>query len=68
VNGQDPYAYAKGKEPVAGHHAHSNGSGAGSRRAAAVIERQKAGATMLLQTFPKQKIYVALNLLPNYQA
>lgn len=33
----------------------------------AIIERAKSWANMNLQTFPRQKIYVALNLLPNYQ-
>jgi hypothetical protein len=32
----------------------------------AVIEREPSWANMFLQTFPKQKIYVAMNLLPNY--
>jgi hypothetical protein len=32
----------------------------------AVIEREKSWANMFLQTFPKQKVYVAMNLLPNY--
>jgi hypothetical protein len=34
----------------------------------AVIERGATNNVMLLQTFPKQKIYVAMNPVPNYQA
>jgi hypothetical protein len=35
-------------------------------KSGAVIEREMSKNVMLLQTFPKQKIYVAMNLLPNY--
>jgi hypothetical protein len=67
VNGADPYAYLKEKElwqdtPV---------SQMGKQRLeknGAVVERQKSGASMFLHAFPKQKLYVATNPLPNYQA
>ncbi len=67
VNGKDPYAYAKEQKlwqdstltQMGRAHLEKNG---------AVIERGKPHPelNMFLQTFPKQKIYVAMNLLPNY--
>jgi hypothetical protein len=66
VNGKDPYAYAKAQ----GLWQDTTLSQMGQARLeknGAVIEREKSGVSMILQTFPKQKIYVAMNLLPHYQ-
>ncbi len=67
VNGIDPYAYAEDQKirqdtsltQMGQKHLEKNG---------AVIERgsRHPELNMFLQTFPKQKIYVAMNLLPNY--
>ncbi len=66
VNGQDPAAYAKEKGLWQDTTLTQMGL-ARLEKSGAVIERAKSGASMLLQTFPKQKIYVAMNLLPTYQ-
>ena len=66
VNGQDPYATAREKNLWQDTTLTQMGR-ARLEKSGAVIEREKSWASMVLQTFPKQKIYVALNLLPNYQ-
>jgi hypothetical protein len=67
VNGQDPYAYAKEKQLWQDTTLTQMGQ-ARLEKNGAVIEREKSWANLFLQTFPKQKIYVAMNLLPNYLA
>jgi hypothetical protein len=65
VNGRDPYAYAKTKSLWQDTTLTQMGQ-ARLEKNGAVIERKRSWANMFLQTFPKQKIYVAMNLLPNY--
>jgi hypothetical protein len=65
VNGIDPYAYAKAKQLWQDTTLTQMGRGR-LEKSGAVIEREASWANMFLQTFPKQKIYVAMNLLPNY--
>ena len=66
VNGKDPYAYAK--EQALWQDTPLTQMGlARLEKNGAIIERKKSGACMLLQTFPKQKVYVAMNPLPTYQ-
>jgi hypothetical protein len=65
VNGKDPYAQAKEKQLWQDTTLTQMGR-ARLEKNGAVIERGASWANMLLQTFPKQKIYVAMNLLPNY--
>jgi hypothetical protein len=65
VNGQDPYAYAKEQQLWQDTTLTQMGR-ARLEKNGAVIEREPSWANMFLQTFPKQKIYVAMNLLPNY--
>jgi len=67
VNGKDPCAYAKEKQLWQDTTLTQMGR-ARLEKNGAVIEREKSWANMFLQTFPKQKIYVAMNLLPNYLA
>ena len=66
VNGADPYAYAKEQHLWQDTTLTQMGQG-GLEKGGAVIEREASWANMFLQTFPKQKLYVAMNLLPNYQ-
>ena len=66
VNGQDPATLAKEKNLWQDTTLTQMGR-ARLEKNGAVIEREKSWANMILQTFPKQKIYVAMNLLPNYQ-
>lgn len=65
VNGKDPYAYAKEQKLWQDTTLTQMGRGRLEKNGA-VIEREASWANMHLQTFPKQKLYVALNLLPNY--
>jgi hypothetical protein len=65
VNGRDPYAYAKEQQLWQDTTLTQMGR-ARLEKSGAVIERKPSWANMFLQTFPKQKIYVAMNLLPNY--
>jgi hypothetical protein len=65
VNGKDPYAYAKEQQLWQDTSLTQMGR-ARLEKNGAVIEREPSWANMFLQTFPKQKIYVAMNLLPNY--
>ena len=65
VNGVDPCADAKAKQLWQDTTLTQMGR-ARLEKNGAVIEREPSWANMFLQTFPKQKIYVALNLLPNY--
>jgi hypothetical protein len=67
VNGQDPYAAAKAKQLWQDTTLTQMGR-ARLEKNGAVIEREASWANMFLQTFPKQKRYVAMNLLPNYLA
>lgn len=66
VNGEDPYAYARDKQFWQDTTLTQMGRGRLEKNGA-VIEREPSWANMLLQTFPKQQRYVAMNLLPNYQ-
>jgi hypothetical protein len=65
VNGEDPYVDAKAKDLWQDTTLTQMGRGRLEKNGA-VIEREKSWANMFLQTFPKQKVYVAMNLLPNY--
>ena len=65
VNGKDPFAYAQEQSLWQDTSLTQMGRGR-LEKIGALIERQKSWANMFLQTFPKQKIYVAMNLLPNY--
>ena len=67
VNGQDPGASASGKLLCQDTTLSQMGK-SGLEKNGAVIERGKRHPelAMFLQTFPKQKLYVALNPLPNY--
>ncbi|HOF88708.1 MAG TPA: hypothetical protein PLZ36_11490, partial [Armatimonadota bacterium] len=65
VNGVDPYAYAKEQKLWQDTSLSQMGQGR-LEKGGAVVEREPSWANMFLQTFPKQKIYVAMNLLPNY--
>lgn len=67
VNGKDPADYAKEQKLIQD----TTLSQMGRRnleKSGAVVERGDLNPelAMLLQTFPKQKIYVAANMLPNY--
>jgi hypothetical protein len=67
VNDKDPYAYAKDQNLMQD----TTLSQMGRRnleKSGAVVERgdMNPELPLLLQTFPKQKIYVAANMLPNY--
>lgn len=69
VNDKDPYAYAKDQSLIQD----TTLSQMGRRnleKSGAVVERGDLNPELplLLQTFPKQKIYVAANMLPNYLA
>ena len=69
VNDKDPYAYAKDQNLMQD----TTLSQMGRRnleKSGAVVERGDLNPELplLLQTFPKQKIYVAANMLPNYLA
>lgn len=66
VNDTDPYAYAKAQALWQDTSLTQMGQSRLEKNGA-VIERKLTEATMFLQTFPKQKIYVVMNLLPNYQ-
>jgi hypothetical protein len=65
VNGKDPYAQIKAQKLWQDTTLSQMGR-ARLEKNGAVIERESSWANMFLQTFPKQKIYVAMNLLPNY--
>ena len=67
VNGHDPAAYAK-EQSLAQDTTLTQMGRARLEKNGAVIERgsQHPELNMFLQTFPKQKIYVAMNLLPCY--
>jgi hypothetical protein len=65
VNGKDPYAQIKAQKLWQDTTLSQMGR-ARLEKNGAVIEREPSWANMFLQTFPKQKIYVAMNLLPNY--
>jgi len=65
VNGKDPCAILKEKNLCQDTSLTQMGR-ARLEKNGAVIERGASWANMFLQTFPKQKIYVAMNLLPNY--
>ena len=67
VNGKDPYAYAKEQKLWQDSSLTQMGK-ARLEKNGAVVERgsRHPELNMFLQTFPKQKLYVALNLLPNY--
>lgn len=67
VNGVDPYAYAKERQLWQDTTLTQMGS-ARLEKNGAVVERgtRHPELNLFLQTFPKQKIYVAMNLLPNY--
>jgi hypothetical protein len=65
VNGTDPCAYAKERQLWQDTTLSQMGKGRLEKNGAA-IEREASWANLFLQTFPKQKLYVALNLLPNY--
>lgn len=65
VNGVDPCAAAKDRQLWQDTTLTQMGR-ARLEKNGAVIEREPSWANMFLQTFPKQKIYVAMNLLPNY--
>lgn len=67
INGQDPYAAAKANELWQDTSLTQMGR-ARLEKNGAVVERQKTWANMFLQTFPKQKVFVCSNLLPNYLA
>lgn len=67
VNDKDPYAYAKDQNLMQD----TTLSQMGRRnleKSGAIVERgdMNPELPLLLQTFPKQKIYVASNMLPNY--
>ena len=66
VNGKDPYASAKEQQLWQDTPLTQMGR-ARLEKNGAVIEREPSWANMFLQTYPKQKLYVALNLLPIYQ-
>ena len=65
VNDTDPFAYAK-EQSLWQDTSLTQMGRSRLEKQGAVIERPKSWANMFLQTFPKQKVYVALNLLPNY--
>jgi hypothetical protein len=67
VNGKDPCAYAKEKQLCQDTTLTQMGR-ARLEKNGAIIERGKRHPelNMFLQTFPKQKRYVAMNLLPNH--
>jgi hypothetical protein len=65
VNGEDPYAYAQERDLWQDTTLTQMGRGRLEKNGA-VIERVRSWANMFLQTLPRQKIYVAMNLLPNY--
>ena len=65
VNGKDPFASVKQRFLWQDTSLTQMGR-ARLEKNGAMIDRQKSWANMFLQTFPKQKIYVAMNLLPNY--
>jgi hypothetical protein len=65
VNGADPCAAAKDSQLWQDTTLTQMGR-ARLEKNGAVIEREPSWANMFLQTFPQQKIYVAMNLLPNY--
>jgi hypothetical protein len=67
VNGKDPYAGLKAGELWQDTSLTQMGR-ARLEKNGAVVERKKSWANMFLQTFPKQKVFVASNLLPNYLA
>lgn len=65
VNGVDPYAYAEEKKLWQDTPLTQMGR-ARLEKNGAVIERGSSWANMFLHTFPKQRTYVAMNLLPDY--
>jgi hypothetical protein len=67
VNGHAPYAYAKEQQLWQDTTLTQMGRSRLEKNGA-VVERgtRHPELNMFLQTFPKQKIYVAMNLLPNY--
>jgi hypothetical protein len=67
VNGTDPSAYANKQGLWRDTPLSQMGTGRLEKNGA-VLERAPAGGAMLLQTFPKHKIYVATNPLPTYEA
>jgi len=67
VNGKDPYATAREQGLWQDTTLSQMGQGRLEKNGA-VIERETTGANLFLQTFPKQKLYVAMNLLPTYSA
>ncbi len=67
ANGQDPYAEIKARRLLQDTSLSQMGQ-ARLEKNGAVVERggRHPELNLLLQTFPKQKLYVAMNLLPNY--
>jgi hypothetical protein len=62
INGVDPYAKQLWQDTTLS----QMGKGR-LEKAGAVIERTDTNSVLMLQTFPKQKLYVAVNPVPPYQ-
>ncbi len=65
VNGKDPHAQARERALWQDTTLTQMGQSRLEKNGA-VVEREKSWANLFLQTYPKQRIYVAMNLLPNY--